>query len=395
MKKIKEAGQYTLDGEVIDSFYDDNKVYKAIEKRIAPIVKPMEKAKLKIKLRDIGETIFDYIQETYGGVPSDTNVDNFIEKVFTDDEDFYEEIWVEKVLSLIIEAINDEAKSAEEYYKENYWDDNSYIALESTPDERSMEIGNGVYEVLEDLGLSTDDLIEFISDEVTSDDLNSATTYMRAYNEKYSVTVWSSPIGEMEHQLNDDLIEALESLYDDDIRYIMDKIETYLKGNYIYINLSYDVINYYFTWKDIEDKFEEWLEKTGKANLKVGASVSSGYEDFIKENAIEEGIEIDWTVLNKEVAEYEMTVVSFLRKSKNYTNVIDEGHDRNDDLAISFEVTDKNLIEEYKELIDREGRFSFTDPSHSADSDLFKAVNKLISKSKFLHLCDLQMALFL
>jgi hypothetical protein len=309
------------------------------------------------------------------------------------DDTFREDIWL-PVLDTIVSVYISEKEFAEEYYiGEEHWDGNSYLALENPVDESNLEIGGRVHEILEEYNLSTSDLIQFIDDEVTSDDLEYTHTHMKAYYDKTSVTVWSTPIGEMEHQVDDDLFDAYKNLSIDDQMYVDANVkrEVYLskRGDTISVDFSYDIANFFFTWKSVEDKFNDWLDKTGKTNLSITASIGSSDEKFIQENANEENIEIDWTVLNKEIAEYELEVVSYLKKNKDYINVRDEGHD-DVGLAVVFDVVDKALIKEYKDLIDRQESFSFSDSSYSADSKLFKLINKLISSSKFLHLCDLR-----
>lgn len=399
-KTIKEAGQYTFDGEVVDSFYDENKVYKAIEKHIAPIITPLEKEGLLEKgdsLKKIAEEIYDYIIYEKGveGIPDSIDLRSFIDDYIENDYDFHVYFWEERVLDKIVELYNDAGKFADEYYKsEEYWGENSYIALESSID--TLEIGSNVEKLLDEYGLTEDDLKEFIDTEIDSDDLKFEATYMRAYSDRNTVTIFSSPMGESDYQVQEYLAEAYSNLSRDDADYISGKVDTYIskKGDYVVTNHDYDIVNYYFDMDDVEDKFNDWLKKSGKLNLDITASISTGDEYLIKENAEEKGIEIDWTILNKEIADYELEVVSFLKKSKSYTNVRDEGHDRNDNLAIAFSVVDESLVEDYRDLIDREGFFSFTDSSFAVDKALFKAIDKLISKSQFLHLCDLRIIFY-
>jgi len=142
----------------------------------------------------------------------------------------------------------------------------------------------------------------------------------------------------------------------------------------------------------IFESFKDVYESNN--DLHIACYISSGREDVIEANANEFGVKIDWDILNKEIQEYENTVFSYLRKSKGYNNVLDEGYDGSEgseDRVITFYITDKKLSERWEKLIYSDERFSFTDSRYSADKKLFDIINKLLIKSKFLELCTLGM----
>jgi hypothetical protein len=144
--------------------------------------------------------------------------------------------------------------------------------------------------------------------------------------------------------------------------------------------------------KKIFESFKEKLNESEQL-LKVVAYVSTGHEDDIENNAKEDNITIDWKVLNKEIEAYEATIIDYLRKTKGYEYVMDQGHDSQNDLIIVFDISDKKLKKSWDDLIDREGRFSFNDSTFSADKGLFSIVDKLADKSKYLKYCILEMSI--
>lgn len=393
-KTIKEAGQYTFDGEVVDSFYDENKVYKAIEKRLSPILVPLAKGgflKSGNNLRKVSEEIYDYITEVYGGVPENMDIDSFLDNLWAED-DFRDEIWVEKVLDTIKSAFEDEAKWANEYYLTDdgdFWPDNAYIALENV-------IIKDLPPVLSDMGdrLDMDDaqfanyLAEYVDDEITSDDLECVITHMNEYSDKNALVIYSTPIGEMEHQVADDLLSAFEELDEDDKEYVSNIDDAYVNDRgWLYVDGSYEVVNYYVDFKNREDDFEEWLGKKDYIILDIGASVFSGNEEDAKIIAEEEGIEIDWDVLNVELQEYEMFVLNTMKKDKRYNSVFDEGHDKNDDFSLMISIGDADLAKAYREFMEDESTIDFMDSSkNSPDSNLVKEVQKFLNKTKYLYL---------
>ena len=58
--------------------------------------------------------------------------------------------------------------------------------------------------------------------------------------ERNDLDLYSISIGEVEEQLPDDICEQLSQLSAEEIEYISRKISEYLKGSYLYLNLSYE-----------------------------------------------------------------------------------------------------------------------------------------------------------
>ena len=168
-------------------------------------------------------------------------------------------------------------------------------------------------------------------------------------------------------------------------------------NKYITVNLGEYTVSYYIDWDTIKEEFEEYLSDKGMLPLDIGATLDSGTDDFATEMANEEGVEIDWKILNKEISEYENAVLKYLKGDKRYTETRDEGHDGNNGLNLVFKVIDKDLTEKYKDTADShgEGVVYLSDPSYAVDIDLYKVVDKLRNKSKFLHYCDLYMTYYL
>jgi len=129
--------------------------------------------------------------------------------------------------------------------------------------------------------------------------------------------------------------------------------------------------------RQLNEKFEP---------IRIVAYLNIGKEDFIKAKAEEDGIDVDWKVLNKEIQDFENFVMNFLRKSKDYEGVTEQGHDGQDSLVVLFTVTNKKITEAWLDLIDRDERFDFIDSSYAADKKLFDASDNFISKTKFLKL---------
>jgi len=393
--KIKEAKQYTFDGDTVDSFYDDNKVYKFIEKLIE------NKVIERRDVRKVAEAIYDYISETYGGVPADRDISDFLEEVMAED-DFRDDIWLPLILQPIIDEYNSAAEFAEEYYTEgDYWVDNDYLVYEGDVSEslrqqyEREDLPKSVENFLEAHSMSEDDFFTYFGEYLTKEkySLTFEHTNMNSYSDSRSVvTVWSSPMGEYEDVPNDDLVGAFGELDDGDRQYVSRTVDNgYVneRSGSIFINASYDIVNYTVDFDEVEDDFVEYCEKHDYImNKDFVGYLGFGSEDYIKETAEEKGVEIDWDILNDEMMTFEMSLLGYMKKSKDYYNVMDEGHDRNDDLIIQFTVENSSLLEDYNDLSEP---MSFMDSSFTPDKEMYTAMEKIINKSEFLYLCDIRM----
>jgi hypothetical protein len=263
MEKIKEAGQYTFgddyaDSAVVDSFYDDDKVYKTLYKKFKAIVEPLEKGDYIKSAKDLVEDIYDYV----GEVPDTVSLDKYLEELFMED-DFIEEIYDPLIRQPIVEAYNAAAKYAEEYHKsEDYWGDVEYIIWEQGEIfDKNKNLPKEVESFLAEQSLSRKDLEDFVSNEHDTFITQIDFSYMRGLDDEKYIILFSSPIGEIEDQPDDSLLDAYKALPKDDQEYISSTCDAYInKSGDIFVDLSYDIVTFFVEWKDIKKQFAEYME---------------------------------------------------------------------------------------------------------------------------------------
>lgn len=120
-------------------------------------------------------------------------------------------------------------------------------------------------------------------------------------------------------------------------------------------------------------------------------------EDMIDQNSEEDGITVDWDILNKEISEFERTVLNYFKRSKSYGGLLDQGHSSDGSLIITVDCYDEKLMENWANAaVEEDEPLRFTDPQFSVDDKLIREVEKFINKSKFFHLAhpsmDIQIA---
>jgi hypothetical protein len=268
MSKLQEAGQFTLDGGLVDSFYDDNIVYKSIYRKFGKLFDLMHKEKLlKSDSKHYCESIYDYIIDEFGGVPDNVKIDDFLDGLL-EDESFRLLIWNEDIIAPINADLEEEYQFYEEYYKsEEYWLENDYIVYEGNIDFSHTKLPSIVYKYCNANNVDEDKLAEFIED--TKPELDLEITYMNDASDKDTIVVWSSPIGEMEAPVKDEIEYIIDELLEVDES--SEKEFGGKKGKYMYINLSYDIVNYTLQWKSIAEDFDNWLLEKKYITSKVNS----------------------------------------------------------------------------------------------------------------------------
>ena len=142
----------------------------------------------------------------------------------------------------IIEAINDDIESNEEY-------------ATNDPD-------CGTAEFVSSFGhgeTDTDDIIKTIDSDHNDGDFDHVISYLKALKPSdlfslladhcsletaamYTLTdeIFGASLGEIEIQLDDPIVEALAKLSPEDRETVSDGVNAYLKGEYVYIDLNYN-----------------------------------------------------------------------------------------------------------------------------------------------------------
>lgn len=254
--KIKEAGQYTFDGDVVDSFYDEDKTYKTIFNRFNKIIAEAKKAGIKVlDAKKFAEELYDELVSSKGGVPESENIVKYIESWL--DEDEQRETITSEIAGKIIDFIDEKATQATEYYySEDYWGDNSYIAYESLD---LNKVPAEVRKFIKKAGITLPDFEKFLAENQFEAKIHISRNYSRGIDSEDYIVLWASEIGEQTDQLElDDLAKALP---EDLKEYVERNVGATLSKEWDYITV-YDsgaAVTYYLDWKDIKDEAEEYF----------------------------------------------------------------------------------------------------------------------------------------
>lgn len=240
------AKQYTFDGGTVDSFYDDNKIFKMLSSEMDRVFGSIKDTEEKKKL---AEELFDSLVEE-GVVTKDTTTDQLFDYLETEAGwDF----WEEKVLDVLAEAIDATGEWYEEYQKsEEYWGDLTYVAYEGTFGFEGSELPEEVVEDMTAAGKTMDDLVDYLKDNKYGYDVNISVDYMNGVSEEDFIVLFASQIGEVEYQFDG---FDMDNLSDEEAEYVNRKIDYYVKGDFLYVDLSYYIVSMYVDWDDIKDDF--------------------------------------------------------------------------------------------------------------------------------------------
>lgn len=163
-----------------------------------------------------------------------------------------------------IDAVNRSAEWVKDYIESgDYADDYVFIPFEGGG--RAMEFyDDNLYDelgdLMEELGIGEDEVKKAVLD--IGEYRAEAMFYpgaMRA-NERGKLTVYQTPIGEYEEQLDDDTVELLEALTADELEEVRRAVDVYMSDrnlDLIYLSYDYDCIAVFMPTEDIE----EWLRE--------------------------------------------------------------------------------------------------------------------------------------
>lgn len=259
MKNLREANQYTFGGEygpdVVDAFYDDNKVYKACERFVKNTFGSALKV-MDVNVRTLSENIFDLM----GDVPADVrNLDEYVRDfVLSDDYQYL-------IVNPFVNAYVENATFAEEYYTSNdYWDDLSYVALEMLDNSKyvkDMILPDDVEDWLRDNNLNNYDLADYIQRNMKKD----VECIIGEKLDKNHIILWETEVGEQEYQVDDDLYRAYKNLDKTTQDVIEGEVEfqsdvAFKKGEYLIIN-SNRLVSYVIDWNKYDDDIIRGLSK--------------------------------------------------------------------------------------------------------------------------------------
>lgn len=241
------AKQYTFDGGTVDSFYDENKLYKSLYSEVDRVFGSLKDKEEKKKL---AEHLFDTLVEE-GIINRDTTPDQLMD--FLETEAGWD-FWEEEVLDKLAESINEVGEWYEEYQKsEEYWGDVTYIAYEGNFSfEESEELPEYVMEEMTAAGKNIDDLVDYLSSNKNGYDVKISVDYMNGLDEKEYIVLFSSPIGEAEYQFDG---FTMDDLSEDEEAYVSRQVEYSTRGQYLFVDLSYDIVSMYVDWDDIKNDF--------------------------------------------------------------------------------------------------------------------------------------------
>lgn len=247
MKNLREANQYIFGGEygpdVVDAFYDDNKVYKACERFVKNTFGSALKV-MDVNVRTLSEKIFDLM----GDVPADVrNLDDYVRDfVLSDDYQYL-------IVDPFVDAYVEDAIFAEEYYTSNdYWDELSYVALEMLDNSKyvkDMILPDVVEDWLQDNNLNNYDLADYIQRNMKKD----VECIIGKKLDRNHIVLWETEVGDNEYQVNEDLstvfLELDDYLAETIIEKAADRNDSMFNSSGTYIIVSSDkVVSYIIDW---------------------------------------------------------------------------------------------------------------------------------------------------